>query len=58
MKNRTLKATLTALALLMSHIAGAQAFTNGWNFIKPYNCLGLQVNGVDTLYIYPMGAAC
>jgi hypothetical protein len=53
MKNRALAATLIALALLMTHIAGAHAFTNGWNFIRVFNCLGFQQNGVDYLVIYP-----
>jgi hypothetical protein len=52
MRNR-IAATLIALAIPMSHIAGAQAFINGWNFIKPSNCLGFQINGVDTLFVYP-----
>ena len=46
-------ATLIVLALLMSHIAGAQALTNGWNFIRAYNCLGIQSGGVDYLFVYP-----
>jgi hypothetical protein len=46
-------ATLIALALSMSHIAGAHAFTNGWNFVRAFNCLGIQQNGVDTLFVYP-----
>lgn len=54
MKNRTLAATLTAVVLLMSHIVGAQAFTNGWNFIKPFNCLGGPVVGVDFVFVYPI----
>ena len=52
MRNRIV-ATLIALAISISHIAGAQAFTNGWNFIRAYNCLGIQVNGVDTVFVYP-----
>jgi len=48
-------ATLIALAWLISHITGAQAYNYvvGWNFIRPYNCLGFQSGGVDFMYIYP-----
>jgi hypothetical protein len=53
MKNGTLSATLTALVLLMSHIAGAQALTNGWNFIRAYNCSSGPAFGVDYLFVYP-----
>jgi hypothetical protein len=53
MKNRTLPATLTALVLLMSHVAGAQALTNGWNFIRAEQCAGGPVYGVDVLYVFP-----
>jgi hypothetical protein len=52
MRNR-IAATLIALALSMSHIAGAQAFTNGWNFIRAYNCAGGPVFGVDIVYVFP-----
>jgi hypothetical protein len=52
-KHRTLAGTLIALALLMSPIAGAQAFTNGWNFIRPYNCLGGPLVGLDFVIVYP-----
>jgi hypothetical protein len=52
MRNR-IAATLTALAFLMSHIAGAQAFTNGWNFIHAANCAGGPVFGVDFVFVYP-----
>jgi hypothetical protein len=54
MRNRIV-ATLITSALLMSPIASAHAFTNGWNFIKPSNCGGYQINGVDTLFVYPIG---
>jgi hypothetical protein len=53
MRNR-IAGTLIALALLMSSIAGAQAFTNGWNFIRPYNCLGGPVVGADFVFVYPI----
>ena len=53
MKHRTLAATLTALALLMSPIDGAQAFTNGWNFIRAQNCGGGPLFGLDFIFIYP-----
>ena len=46
-------AILIGVLLAISHIDGANAFTNGWNFIRAYNCLGLQVGGVDTLYVFP-----
>jgi hypothetical protein len=52
---KKISATLIALAWLISDIAGAQAYNYvlGWNFIRPYNCLGLQSGGVDFMYIYP-----
>jgi hypothetical protein len=53
MKNRTLAATLIALALLMSPIAGAQAFTNGWNFIHATDCAGGPAYGLDFVLVYP-----
>ena len=53
MRNR-IAATLIALALSMSHIAGAQAFTNGWNFIRPSNCLGGPAVGLDFVFVYPI----
>ena len=52
MRNR-IAATLIALALLMSHIAGAQALTNGWNFIRAFNCGGGAAYGVNYLFVYP-----
>jgi hypothetical protein len=52
-KNRTLAATLTALVLLMSHIAGAQALTNGWNFIRAGSCSGGVAYGVNYVFVYP-----
>ena len=50
---KVVAATLVALALSMSDIVGAHAFTNGWNFIRAYNCLGIQYGGVDYLFVYP-----
>ena len=50
---KAVAATLIALALSMSHIAGAQALTNGWNFIRAYNCAGGPVFGVDIVFVYP-----
>jgi hypothetical protein len=41
-------AILIGVLLSISHIDGAYALTNGWNFI-----LGLQVSGVDTMFVYP-----
>jgi hypothetical protein len=54
MKQKTV-VTLITLSWLMSHIAGAQAYTYvlGWNFIRAYNCYGFQSGGVDYMYIYP-----
>jgi len=52
MRNRV-AATLLALALSMSHIAGAHAFVLGWNFLRAYNCLGFESGGVNYLFIYP-----
>jgi hypothetical protein len=52
MRNR-IAATSIALAISMSHTVGAHALTNGWNFIRAFNCLGIQLNGVDTLFVYP-----
>jgi hypothetical protein len=52
MRNR-IAGTLTALALSMSPIAGAQAFTNGWNFIGAGNCAGGPAFGTDFVFIYP-----
>ena len=49
----TIVAALIALAISMSHIAGAQAFTNGWNFIRPANCLGGPLVGLNFVYVYP-----
>ena len=51
---KAVAATLIALALSMSHIAGAQAFTNGWNFIRPSNCLGGPAVGLDFVFVYPI----
>jgi hypothetical protein len=51
MRNR-IAATLIALALSMSFIAGAQAFTNGWNFIRPYNCVGGPLVGTNIVFVY------
>jgi hypothetical protein len=55
-KNRTLKATLTALVLLMSPIPGAQTFTNGWNFIRPSSCVGGPLVGLNFVFVYPTAA--
>jgi hypothetical protein len=52
MKKRT-AAILIALATLISNIDSARALTNGWNFIRVYNCFGIQLNGVDTMFVYP-----
>jgi hypothetical protein len=51
MKQKTV-VTLITLSWLMSHIAGAQAYTYvlGWNFIRAYNCYGFQSGGVDYMY--------
>jgi hypothetical protein len=49
MRNR-IAATLIALAISMSYIAGAHALTNGWNFIRAYNCYGSSSAG---LIIFP-----
>ena len=46
-------ATLIALALSMSHIAGAHAFVLGWNFLRANSCLGFESDGVNYLFIYP-----
>ena len=40
------------LALLVSCMTSAHAFSIGWNLIRPTNCLGFQAGGVDYLYIY------
>jgi hypothetical protein len=45
--------TLIAVGWLMSQIAGAHALTNGWNFIRVYNCYGFQISGVDYMVVYP-----
>ena len=50
MRNR-IAATLIALALSMSFIAGAQAFTNGWNFNRPYNCYGGPALGTNFVFV-------
>jgi hypothetical protein len=50
MRNRIV-ATLIALAISMSYIAGAQAFTNGWNFIRPYNCYGGPALGTNFVFV-------
>ena len=52
MRNRV-AATLIALALSISHIAGAQALTNGWNFIHASNCGGGPAFGLDFVFVYP-----
>jgi hypothetical protein len=52
MRNRV-AATLITLVLLLSHIASAHALTNGWNFVRAYNCYGSNSGGVDFLQIFP-----
>ena len=53
MRNRIAGAFI-AVAISMSHIAGAWAFTNGWNFIRPFNCGGGPVFGTDVIFIQPV----
>jgi hypothetical protein len=50
---RRVAATVIALTLSMAQIATAHALTNGWNFIRAYNCLGIQLSGIDTMFVYP-----
>jgi hypothetical protein len=58
MTKRTV-ATLIALAWLLmtgpqASAAGvAQQLAQGWNFVRANNCYGQNINGVDTLYVYP-----
>jgi hypothetical protein len=51
--NKT-RALLLAIVLIMtlSNRVSAQ-LVNGWNFIRPANCVGIQISSVDYAFIYP-----
>jgi hypothetical protein len=50
--NNKIIATLVAAALLMFDAGAAYAFNIGWNLIRIRNCLGVQSQGVDYLWVY------
>ena len=48
---------LMALVLLVSYMTSAHAISLGWNVIRPTNCLGYQLGGLDYLFIYTAGGS-